>query len=277
MRWIVCCLLLWVMSCMWVACEPSTGTEPTTEPTVNEVSAEPGTEPVAETSVEPGAEPAPEPAKEPTSGPEPTPEPPTPDAGPEPAPEPATPDAGPDASPDMAMPEGAGAFAVTSSAFANGADIPAKNACVAKNGQDYKKPSLPLSWTGAPAGTKSFVLLMDDLAPIAQKWIHWLVVDIPTSATSLPEGASASEGSTAMPAGAKELPNSWNKIIPNTTGYGAPCPPPPNKHTYRIRIFAMPNVTTSLTVTSSSNGDTIATELQKTALGVAEIQGQYQQ
>lgn len=153
-----------------------------------------------------------------------------------------------------------GEFVLTSSAFANGQKIPLKYGCE-KDG-NFKKPSLPLSWSGAPAGTKSFVLVMDDLAPLAQEWIHWVALDIPASTSSLPEGASGS----AMPAGAKELQNTWQQ-----DGYGGPCPPT-DVHTYRIRLFAMPTATT--TVTPADKSSAITQQLDK-ALGVAELRGTY--
>ena len=46
--------------------------------------------------------------------------------------------------------------------------------------------SPPLSWSGAPSGTRSFVLVCLD--PDADNFVHWVMYDIPTSVSSLPEG-----------------------------------------------------------------------------------------
>lgn len=76
---------------------------------------------------------------------------------------------------------------LASSAFRDGGVIPVKHA------QPGDEASPPLSWTGAPGGdsTKSFVLVVHDLDAIGGNGddvLHWLVWNIPGSATSLPQG-----------------------------------------------------------------------------------------
>ena len=88
-----------------------------------------------------------------------------------------------------------------------------------------------LSWSGAPAGTKSFALTMyDPDAPTGSGWWHWLVVNIPASTTKLDAGASGKN----LPAGALELRTDFGK-----PGYGGPCPPPGPPHRYVITISAL--------------------------------------
>src|SRR6266566_1282942 len=75
---------------------------------------------------------------------------------------------------------------ITSTAFtANGA-IPSLYTC---EGKDI---SPPLTWSGAPSGTKSFALIVDDPDapdPAAPKmtWVHWVLYDIPTTTGALAE------------------------------------------------------------------------------------------
>jgi Raf kinase inhibitor-like YbhB/YbcL family protein len=123
------------------------------------------------------------------------------------------------------------ALTLTSPAFAHQAEIPAKFTC---EGDDL---SPALVWSGAPAGTKSFVLIVDDPdAPDPQApqmtWVHWLLFNLPTSATGLSEAVSAS----ALPVGTREGINDWKR-----TGYGGPCPPI-GRHRYFFKLHALDTV-----------------------------------
>lgn len=91
-----------------------------------------------------------------------------------------------------------------------------------------------LSWTNAPAGTKSFVLTMfDPDAPTGSGFWHWVVVNIPTSIGELPTGASTN--ATKLPPGSLET-----RTDLGTPGYGGPCPPAGNKpHRYIFTLHAL--------------------------------------
>lgn len=124
--------------------------------------------------------------------------------------------------------EGSMALALTSSAFAAGGSIPARFTC------DGKDLSPPLAWTGAPAGTKSFALIVDDPDapdPKAPKmtWVHWVLYDIPASAGALTEAVAPAD----LPAGTREGKNDWKR-----TGYGGPCPPV-GRHRYFFKLYAL--------------------------------------
>ena len=92
-----------------------------------------------------------------------------------------------------------------------------------------------LSWSGAPSGTKSFaVSIYDPAAPTGSGWWHWVVYNIPPSATSLPKGAGDMK-KKLMP---KEAIQSRTDF--GTAGYGGPCPPTGDKpHRYQITVFAV--------------------------------------
>jgi Raf kinase inhibitor-like YbhB/YbcL family protein len=115
---------------------------------------------------------------------------------------------------------------MTSSSFEHEREIPTKHTC---EGSDV---SPALSWTGAPSGTKSFALIVDDPDapdPRAPKmtWVHWILYDIPPSVSELAEGL------TAPPPSAREGRNDWK-----ATGYRGPCPPI-GRHRYFHKLFAL--------------------------------------
>lgn len=110
-------------------------------------------------------------------------------------------------------------FTLTSSAFANGDLIPARFTC---DGSGY---SPALAWSNAPAETKSFVLLVHDPDAPAKDWLHWLVVNIPPSTTSVTENNT--------PPGGTVLLNDSNE-----TTYDGLCPPN-GRHRYYFIIYAL--------------------------------------
>jgi Raf kinase inhibitor-like YbhB/YbcL family protein len=98
-------------------------------------------------------------------------------------------------------------------------------------GAGGKNVSIPLSWTNVPSGTKSFALSVVDPHPVAQNWVHWLVINIPGDTTTIEEGASGKK----MPPGSMELKNSFGKI-----GYGGPQPPKgTGDHPYVVTLYAL--------------------------------------
>ncbi|PHI21830.1 YbhB/YbcL family Raf kinase inhibitor-like protein [Lewinellaceae bacterium SD302] len=97
-------------------------------------------------------------------------------------------------------------------------------------GGDNQSPDL--SWSGAPAGTKSYVLILHDPdAPTPAGFTHWCVFNIPASCSRLDSGAS----NNAMPSGSVEVTNSYGM-----PGYGGACPPPGDlAHAYHFTLYAL--------------------------------------
>ena len=115
---------------------------------------------------------------------------------------------------------------LTSTAFAHNGEIPPQYTC---DGRDI---SPPLAWSGAPAGTKSFTLIVDDPDapdPKAPRmvWVHWLLYNLSPACNGLPEGVKQ------LPKGALEGVNDWKR-----TGYGGPCPPI-GRHRYFHKLYAL--------------------------------------
>jgi Raf kinase inhibitor-like YbhB/YbcL family protein len=117
------------------------------------------------------------------------------------------------------------AFALTSPSFPDGGRIPSVHTC---EGRDVAPA---LEWSGAPEGTRTFALVVDDPDapdPAAPKrtWVHWIVYDMPAATARIAEGGVA-------PAGAREGRNDWKR-----TGYGGPCPPI-GRHRYFHKLYAL--------------------------------------
>lgn len=110
-----------------------------------------------------------------------------------------------------------------STTFPDGAGIPSRCTC------DGAGVSPNLEWSGAPASTRSYALVMHDPdAPV--DFTHWLIYNIPPDVHELAEGASA----RAMPSGSAQGTNGFR-----TVGYGGPCPPGGKPHHYHFLIYAL--------------------------------------
>jgi Raf kinase inhibitor-like YbhB/YbcL family protein len=117
---------------------------------------------------------------------------------------------------------------ITSTAFAHDSAIPLRYTC---EGIDIPPP---LAFTGAPAGTKSLALIVDDPDapdPAAPRmtWVHWVLYNIPATCGGLPEAVK----SAGLPPGTLEGVNDWGR-----TAYGGPCPPI-GRHRYFHKLYAL--------------------------------------
>ena len=127
--------------------------------------------------------------------------------------------------------------------------------------------SLPLNWEGAPDGTKSFALSIVDPHPVANNWIHWLVINIPPAVNAIEEGASG----RSMPSGSVELQNSFG-----ASGYGGPQPPKGSGvHPYVVAIHALD--VEKLDLDKRVSLDDFKEAIEGKTLEVASITGYYSQ
>jgi phosphatidylethanolamine-binding protein (PEBP) family uncharacterized protein len=85
--------------------------------------------------------------------------------------------------------------------------------------------SPPIEWSGAPAGTKSFAIVMDHLAPGNDMKCYWTLWDIPAEVTSLPKNSKA----------IGKLGPGFNGGL----GYEPPHSKGPGLKTYTIHIYAL--------------------------------------
>ncbi len=121
---------------------------------------------------------------------------------------------------------------VTSSVFRDGATIP-QSAVFDAMGCTGENRSPDLSWSGAPAGTKSYaVTIWDPDAPTGVGFVHWVLFNIPGDVTSLAENAGAHKHAHA---GGLHGTNDFGQAK-----YDGPCPPPGDPpHHYHLVVYAL--------------------------------------
>jgi len=149
---------------------------------------------------------------------------------------------------------------LTSSSFVHQGAIPALYTC------DGKDISPPLNWSGVPRNAKSLVLIVDDPDapdPRAPKmtWVHWVLYNMPPSASALPEAVSA------LPKGTVEGLNNWGR-----TGYGGPCPPI-GRHRYFHKLYALDTILSGL---NRPDKNKLEQAMQGHVLAQFELIGTYQ-
>jgi Raf kinase inhibitor-like YbhB/YbcL family protein len=128
--------------------------------------------------------------------------------------------------PVATSPDPQAALDVTSAAFEDRAAIPQQYSC------DGSNTSPALAWSGAPEGTQSYALIVDDPDAPGGDFVHWVAYDIPAAVTELP--ASVPEGDTIAAGGRQGLSGT------GSIGYIGPCPPPADEaHRYQFRVYAL--------------------------------------
>jgi Raf kinase inhibitor-like YbhB/YbcL family protein len=102
---------------------------------------------------------------------------------------------------------------------------------------DGRNVSPPLTWRGLPSGTRQIaVICQDHGAGNPPPWVHWIIYDIPGTATGLPEDIPF-DSSRPMPPGlegAVQGANGWG-----LTMYRGPAPPGTTVHHYHFAVFAL--------------------------------------
>jgi Raf kinase inhibitor-like YbhB/YbcL family protein len=136
-------------------------------------------------------------------------------------------------------------------------------------GCEGKNISPALKWSGAPAGTKSYaVTVYDPDAPTGSGWWHWVVYNIPASATELPEGAGNPEGK-GRPAGAVQGRTDFG-----AAGFGGACPPAGDKpHRYIFTVYALK--TEKIEAPADGTAALIGFMINANKLGKASFEAKY--
>ena len=115
-------------------------------------------------------------------------------------------------------------LSISSMAFKEGEPIPQKYTC---DGEDI---SPALEWQSVPSDAKSLALIADDPDAPMGTWVHWVIFNIPQSATGLSENVPTKQ---SLPNGALQGKNDFGNF-----GYGGPCPPG-GTHRYYFKLYAL--------------------------------------
>ena len=141
---------------------------------------------------------------------------------------------------------------ITSSAFSEGGAIPDKYA------KDEQNVNLPLRIEGAPADTKSLLLIMDDPDAPVGLFTHWLVWNIDPKTTEIAENS--------VPTGAVQGTNDYPNL-----GYGGP-QPPSGTHRYFFKIFALDR---TLDLKSGAKRKEVDAAMRGHVIAQGELMGRY--
>ena len=151
------------------------------------------------------------------------------------------------------------AFTLTSTAFSDGAAIPAQYTC---DGVDV---SPPLAWSGPPPGTRSFALIADDPDAPVGTWVHWVLYNLPAAVSELPENIAKVESLDL--GGARQGRNDFRR-----PGYGGPCPPPGPAHRYFFKLYALD---APLQLKPGGQKKDLEAAMEGHVLGSAQLMGTY--
>jgi Raf kinase inhibitor-like YbhB/YbcL family protein len=151
---------------------------------------------------------------------------------------------------------------LTSTAFVHNGSIPPLYTC------DGGNISPPLAWSGVPPGSKSLVLIVEDPDapdPKAPKmtWVHWLLYNIPVTATGVPEDVQPAQ----LPPGTWVGINDGKRIA-----YGGPCPPI-GRHRYFFKLYSLDTLLPDL---NHPTKPTLLAAMEGHILGHTELMGTYQ-
>ncbi len=166
---------------------------------------------------------------------------------------------------------GAAPFKLSSPAFTEGGSIPQKYTC---QGDDV---SPELNWSEAPAGAKSFALIVDDPDAPGGTFTHWVLFDLPAGMKQLVEGAGPNNAGGPNGTGG---PNNTGGPIgvsgsnsSSQAGYMGPCPPS-GSHRYYFRLYALD--VPSLNLKAGAARSEVEAAMKNHIVGAAETMGRYE-
>ena len=126
---------------------------------------------------------------------------------------------------------------------------------------DGEAATLPLEWSGAPAGTRSFALIMHHLAPDATKW-YWVLYNIPASVTRVPKNV-------------KGIGTLGNNSVNRDLAYAPPHSKGPGPKKYTLTVYALSAAPQIGVPPAEVNRDVLLSAMKGSILASAELNVMY--
>jgi Raf kinase inhibitor-like YbhB/YbcL family protein len=147
-------------------------------------------------------------------------------------------------------------FVLKSSKVVEGGALPRDYTC------DGLSATLPLEWSGAPSGTKSFAVVMHYIPPEVTPYWYWIVYNIPPNVTKLPKNVQG-------------IGTLGNNSVNGKTQYSPPCSKGPGEKIYTYTVYAL-SAEPQLTVPASKvNGDVLLAAIKDITLASAQLNVTY--
>ncbi|NWJ47005.1 MAG: YbhB/YbcL family Raf kinase inhibitor-like protein [Chloroflexi bacterium] len=158
--------------------------------------------------------------------------------------------------PSAATPQLTSSFVLQSSEVVEGGLLPKDYTC------DGTSATLPLSWSGAPAGTQEFALIMHHVAgPDDIHW-YWVLYNIPLTVTSLPRNVTG-------------IGTLGNNSVNGKTEYTPPCSKGSGPKVYTYTIYALSSPPRLSVPPAQVNRDTLLVAIKDITLASATLNASY--
>jgi phosphatidylethanolamine-binding protein (PEBP) family uncharacterized protein len=147
-------------------------------------------------------------------------------------------------------------FTLTSPDVIEGGTLPAEYTC------DGAGSTLALTWSGAPAGTRGYAVLMQHIASPADVHWYWIVYDIPSAVTSLPKNSHG-------------IGTLGSNSVNSRTEYAPPCSKGPGPKVYTYTVYALSASPQFSVPASEVNRGVFLEAIQDITLASAELRVTY--
>jgi Raf kinase inhibitor-like YbhB/YbcL family protein len=152
---------------------------------------------------------------------------------------------------------GDGSFLLTSPAVIDGGMLPVEFT------GDGEAATVPLNWSGAPEGTKSYAVIMHHIAPDQTKW-YWILYNIPATTTALARNVPGGVGTLG------------NNSVNGRTEYAPPHSKGPGPKTYIYTVYALSAPVSVSVEPEKVNRDVLLAAMQGKILARAELKTVYE-